>query len=95
MKLSDRVWLGLNRKAPVRWSYYSTIFFEGFATGVFLFVGLVVVKTYFWFGLCFFAATVFLVVWGVVIDSKRGYVDALHKKQVELWNEKRRKLGVK
>jgi Ca2+/Na+ antiporter len=96
MKMGDRFWLLMNRKVPVRWSYYSTIFFEGFVTAVFLFLGIILLRSNLpWLGVVILLIALFLVINGLVYDNKHGYVDALYKRQVELWNEKQRKLGVK
>ena len=96
MKLLDRIWLRMNKKEPNKWSYYSTIFFAGFATAIFLFIGIAMTKSVKpWVGWAFLALTILMVVYGFIWDYKKGYVDALHKRQIELWQEKRKKLGVK
>jgi len=96
MKLVDRIWLVGNRKQPGKWSYYSTIFSGGVATAFFAMLGVGLISTTKpWVGWLILLLTLGLVISGIIIDSKKGYVDALHKRHVELWQERRKKLGVK
>ena len=96
MKLTDKLWLASNKRQPGKWSYYSTIFFAGVATVFFAILGVSFVRSSSpWIGWLILLFTLVLVIGGVVIDNKKGYVEALHKRQIELWEEKRKKLGAK
>ena len=96
MKLSDKLWLAYNKKQPNKWIYYTTIFFSGFMAMFLLFIGIGFVSSIRpWIGWLILLVTLILVISSVVWDSRKGYVNALHKRHLELWQEKRRKLGVK
>ena len=96
MKLSDSIWLSLCKSKPWKGSYYFGIILGGFGTALFLIAGILLFYSSApWLGPPFILATIISFIWSAVYDYKKGYVNALHERQVSLWKEKRRKLGVK
>ena len=95
MKINDRLWLLLNRKEPSKWLYYLTVFFSGFATAVVLTIGIVVLTSNTAAGLAILGCALISVIWSFTDDNRRGYIKVIHARHVELWKERRKRLGIK
>lgn len=95
MKFYDRLWLMLNKRKPLGWSQYITIYGSGFFGAFWLIFGIALIKSPVpWAGGVLLALFVFSTMWNFILDSHKGYPQALGKRDVELWHEKRKKLGV-
>lgn len=95
MKINDRFWLVLNKREPSKLAYYLTIFFSGFVTAIVLILGIIALQGSWIAGFAIFICAVLAAVWSICDDNRRGYIRALHVKNVELWKERRKRLGVK
>ena len=93
MKLTDRIWLALNKREPRKWNCYVAMFFSGMAIMFLLLLGLALISSHnLIMGCISLLMAVVLTVYGFISDYRRGYVEALFKKQRANWEERRNRL---
>ncbi len=96
MNFIDRLWVVGNKKKPAKFvAYFSTAFgyfVAGFAVGVSLFL---VYMNYIVTARIIFVAGILLGILGVWLDTKKGYVNAVHKHSIKLWEERRKRVGIR
>jgi len=96
MRIQDKLWLLLNRKPPARWSGYISVFVYGTITLVMFFASLALLSSPKpWIGWCGLVVSVGYATWAFMTDAKDGYVDAIHKHQMERWEARKKRLESK
>ena len=95
MRLRDRLWLWQNKKPqrPV-WSYIRIVFLWTLY-GVLIGWGMILVGAIperWYIGVVLILFSIIVLLWLHWTDRKNGYVDALHQRWLQRWNERKERI---